>query len=82
MGIEFKKNIGELELGLQFLLNFSHEWELEWESPWFLDQLLISVFRYFNVKKLNLMEFIRKARSVFYMKNRYLCGTLRAYSII
>jgi hypothetical protein len=42
MGIEFKKNIGELELGLQFLLNFSHEWELEWESPWFLDQLLIS----------------------------------------
>ena len=44
MGIEFKKNIGELELGLQFLLNFSHEWELEWESPWFLDQLLISDF--------------------------------------
>jgi hypothetical protein len=42
MGIEFKKNIGELELGLQFLLNFSHEWELEWEPPWFLDQLLIS----------------------------------------
>jgi hypothetical protein len=31
-----------LELELQFLLNFSHEWELEWESPWFLDQLLIS----------------------------------------
>jgi hypothetical protein len=46
MGIEFKKNIGELELGLQFLLNFSHEWELEWESPWFLDQLLISGFLY------------------------------------
>jgi hypothetical protein len=45
MGIEFKKNVGELELELQFLLNFSHEWELEWESPWFLDQLLISDFR-------------------------------------
>jgi hypothetical protein len=42
MGIEIKKNIGELELGLQFLLNFSHEWELENEPPWFLDQLLIS----------------------------------------
>ncbi len=27
---------------LQFLLKFSPEWELEWESPWFLDQLLIS----------------------------------------
>jgi hypothetical protein len=40
MGIKFIKNVGELEL--QFLLNFSHEWELEWESPWFLDQLLIS----------------------------------------
>jgi hypothetical protein len=51
MGIEFKKNIGELELGLQFLLNFSHEWELEWESPWFLDQLLISVEIYCFLKK-------------------------------
>jgi hypothetical protein len=50
MGIEFKKNIGELELGLQFLLNFSHEWELEWESPWFLDQLLISDEYIFFIK--------------------------------
>jgi hypothetical protein len=55
MGIEFKKNIGELELGLQFLLNFSHEWELEWESPWFLDQLLISGF--LNVDKQLLFVF-------------------------
>jgi hypothetical protein len=50
MGIEFKKNIGELELGLQFLLNFSHEWELEWESPWFLDQLLISGMRVYGIE--------------------------------
>ena len=42
MGIEFLENFEELELDLQFLLDFSHEWELEWESPWFLDQLLIS----------------------------------------
>jgi hypothetical protein len=42
MGIEFFENFEELELDLQFLLDFSHEWELEWESPWFLDQLLIS----------------------------------------
>jgi hypothetical protein len=27
---------------LEILSNFSHEWELEWKSPWFLDQLLIS----------------------------------------
>jgi hypothetical protein len=40
-----------LELGLQFLLNFSHEWELEWESPWFLEQLLISAYHeVYNLK--------------------------------
>ena len=49
----------------------------------------LTVFRYFNVKKLNFVEFIRKARtvplSVFIWKsiqNRYLCCTLRANSII
>ena len=49
MGIEFLENFEELELDLQFLLNFSHEWELEWESPWFLDQLLISGIGIFGV---------------------------------
>ncbi len=36
MGIEFFENFEELELNLQFLFNFSHEWQLEW------DQLLVS----------------------------------------
>jgi hypothetical protein len=39
MGIEFKKNVGEWELDLQFLLNFKHEWDSEWELPWFLDEI-------------------------------------------
>jgi hypothetical protein len=46
-------------------------------------------FRDFNIKNLILVEFIRKARTVprwvltwKIIKNRYLCGTVRAYSII
>ena len=36
-----------------------------------------TVFRYFNIKSLNLMEFTWKIN-----KNRYFCGTLRAYNSI
>ena len=50
-----------MELGLQFLLNFSHEWELEWESPWFLDQLLISeISRLKTGQKVSRLKFFLK----------------------
>ena len=42
MRIEFWKFTPEWELRIAILFKFRCEWELEWELPIFLDQLLIS----------------------------------------